>query len=362
MLTTTIHLVGLPEALRETCTAAGRRAFPQAQFRVAAHVTDALRSAAGGRELLVLTGPDEQDAALASQAIDAGDLPRWAVVHLARESSDLFESVPPEDWNARQLTRIFRSTMMQHDLLRENLRLRGDLKTVARRVTHDLRTPLGCILTVCEALKDESRAATLPPADAVHAVRESALELSRLTEHVSLVLKATLDPIPPLVLPLGAIVGHALAELPPDLAKRAARIRQPAEWPDVVGVPAWLEFIWSQLIQNALRHGARTGSVQLGWERREREVRCWVASPGVVPPAMRPRLLRSFHLLHTQTGVGLGLSLVERLVFLQGGRCGYEATADNRSLFFFTLPAAGAPAPAVEKEKAARPVRNLAAS
>lgn len=361
MVTTTLHFVHLPDALRETCAAAGRKAFPQAEVRVVAGVTEALRTPAGGRELLVLTGSDEHEAGLASQALDAGDLPRWAVVHLGREPSDLFESLPPEDWNVRHLSRIFRSALMQHDLLRENLRLRGDLKTVARRVTHDLRTPLGCILTVCEALKEQSRAALDTP-DAIHAVRESAGELSRLTEQVSLVLKATLDPIPPLVVPLGPIVSQAMAELPPELVKRGARIRQPAEWPDVVAVPAWLEFIWSQLIQNALRHGGRTGVIQLGWTHEGGQIRCWISNPGVVPPAMRPRLLRSFHLLHTQTGVGLGLSLVERLVFLQGGRTGYEATEDNRSVFFFTLPAAGTPPPLAEKEKAARPVRNLAAS
>jgi hypothetical protein len=38
-------------------------------------------------------------------------------------------------------------------LLRENLELRGDLKTIARRVAHDARTPIGCIQTVCELIK-----------------------------------------------------------------------------------------------------------------------------------------------------------------------------------------------------------------
>lgn len=361
MLTTTIHLVRLPDALRDTCATSAREAFPQALVRPAPSVAEALASPPAGRELLVLTGADESEAGLASQALDAGELPRWAVVHLGDEPSDLFESVPPEDWNVRRLTRTFRSALMQHDLLRENLRLRGDLKTVARRVTHDLRTPLGCILTVCEVLKDPSRGG-LDSADAVHAVRESASELSRLTEQVSLVLKATLDPVPPLVLPLGPLVQHVLAGLPPECEKRAARIRRPGDWPNVVGVPAWLEFIWSQLIQNALRHGGRTGAIQLGWSREDRFIRCWVSSPGLVPPAIRPRLLRSFNLLHTQTGVGLGLALVERLVFLQGGRTGYEAGDDNRSVFFFTLPAGAQSGPAPAKEKAARPVRNLAAS
>ena len=364
MQSTTFHFVGLPETVWDTCTTAARQAFPHSTVRPAASVAEALRSPAGGRELLVLGGVGEEEDGLASQALDAGDLPRWAVVHLGREGSDLFETVSPEDWNVRQLTRIFRAALMQHDLLRENLRLRGDLKTVARRVTHDLRTPLSCILTVCEALKDQSPGA-LSPAEGVQAVRDSALELSQLTEQVSLVLKATLDPVPPAVLTMAPLVAQALVELPPELAKGTQRIRQPDDWPAAVGVPAWVEFIWGQLIRNALRHGARTGLVQLGWKRETRAIRFWISSPGVVPPAMRPRLLRSFHLLHKQAGVGLGLSLLERLVFLQGGHAGYEATPDSRSVFSFTLPAAGEPAAApakAPKEKAARPTRNLATS
>ncbi len=37
-------------------------------------------------------------------------------------------------------------------LLRENDRLRGDLLTIARRFSHDLRTPLGGIISADEAI------------------------------------------------------------------------------------------------------------------------------------------------------------------------------------------------------------------
>jgi hypothetical protein len=132
MPTTVIHLVRLPETVRDTCMSAARKAFPHVELRQTDSLADALASPGSGRELLILGGNDEHEGGLASQALDAGDLPRWAVVHLSREPSDLFESVPPEDWNVRQLARIFRSAAMQHDLLCENLRLRGDLKTIAR--------------------------------------------------------------------------------------------------------------------------------------------------------------------------------------------------------------------------------------
>jgi K+-sensing histidine kinase KdpD len=69
------------------------------------------------------------------------------------------------------------------------------------------------------------------------------------------------------------------------------------------------------------------------------ELRFWVGSKGPVPRQQQANLLRPFHLLHQQTSAGLGLSLVERMVSLQGGRTGYEPGPDDQSLFYFTLPA-----------------------
>ena len=62
---------------------------------------------------------------------------RWSAS--AATTPDLTETVPPEDWNAALLAHVFRATFLQHELLRENLQLRGDLKTIARRV--DARRP-----------------------------------------------------------------------------------------------------------------------------------------------------------------------------------------------------------------------------
>ncbi len=51
----------------------------------------------------------------------------------------------------------------QDEPLIENERLRGDLLTIAYRISHDLRTPLGGIIANCEAL-NEILAETSPSA------------------------------------------------------------------------------------------------------------------------------------------------------------------------------------------------------
>jgi signal transduction histidine kinase len=115
---------------------------------------------------------------------------------------------------------------------------------------------------------------------------------------------------------------------------------QPESWPEVRGVPTWLEVIWWNLLMNALQHG-NPGRIEIGWRKNGEDHQFWVADHGGgVPETRRSALFVPFDLLHEpDAGSGLGLSIVRRLVELQGGGCGYE---QNRlgTRFFFTLPLA----------------------
>ena len=334
----TVTFVQLPDPARAVSEQAAHEVWPHARFVTAASVAEASRQPATGRQLLVLGEPDEAAVGLAAQTLDASDLPRWALVCLGTEDSDLAETVPPADWNAALLARVFRATLLQHELLRENLQLRGDLKTIARRVAHDARTPLGCIQTVGELIRGAPPANQAALLESLALIDTSTAELNLLVDRVSALVRATLDPLPPAIFPMGPAVESALRQLPPEQEAAARQIRQPAAWPEAEGVATWTETVWWNLIRNALMHGGE-GPVQLGWTRENATIRFWVSSAGALPPDAFPRLLRRFHQLHQQPSAGFGLSVVERLVALQGGQCGYETADGNRAVFFFTLPA-----------------------
>ncbi len=56
-------------------------------------------------------------------------------------------------------------------------------------------------------------------------------------------------------------------------------------------------------------------------------------------PAVQGRLFQKFHLLHqSENSHALGLSVVQRLMELQDGKCGFEPVAGGGSCFYFTLP------------------------
>lgn len=340
MKSTTVYLAQLTEPVRETALLAARETFPRAQLVSVQSVEEAIQLSGPDRQLLVVGEVGEAWLGIAAQTMTGGELPRWAVVHIGQNPSDLVETVTPRECSVRLLARIFRSAVLHHELLRENLQLRGDLRTLSRRFNHDLRTPLGCIDAACTLFNEVPGAAEDPhAADALAAIRTAATEIDTLLERVSLVLKATSEPLLASPLALGPVVQRVIAKRTAASERKGTRIIQPAQWPEIRGVEKWIEFIWDNLIQNALSHGNPRSPIQLGWETEGTKLRFWVSSAGAVPPSLRANLLRPFHLLHQQPSAGLGLSLVERLVALHGGRCDYESTPDNRAFFSFTLPA-----------------------
>ena len=343
MRSTRIFLVHLSAASRPVALAAAREAFPEAEIVEVKTVEEARRHAAGPQsDLLVLTEPEAALAAEAVQAVDASGLPQWAVVMLGGNLTDLAETVPPADWNRPLLARVFRSTLLQHELLCENIRLQGDLKTVARRISHDLYTPVGCIYTSSHVLKVILSAEALPSiAVMVRNIEESSAEISQIVERVSFVLRASADPVPPTRVDMGAVVLGVLRQLDAEIQKAGATVTKAETWPEASGVPQWLHVIWWNLLHNALKHGGPAAQVRFDWSAAGDGYRFSIADHGRgIEPAMAAGLFMPFDQLHLRPAAGLGLSIVQRLVTLQGGQCGYERASDGSSRFYFSLPAA----------------------
>lgn len=128
----------------------------------------------------------------------------------------------------------------------ENLkaRLRGDLLTIASRVSHDLRTPLNYIFTVGEAMKEilvEKEPAVAAMADSL---LSSAEEMTQLIKRVSFVLRASANPPDQTIVSMAEPVLIALQRLESRILKNQATVIQPPSWPEIEGVASWLEIIW----------------------------------------------------------------------------------------------------------------------
>jgi signal transduction histidine kinase len=229
----------------------------------------------------------------------------------------------------------------QEQLLRENARLRGDLLTVAVRVNHDLRTPLGGIVNTGELLKEilvEKEPAAAALTDSLFT---SADEMSKLIGQIRVITKASADPKPKARVNMAEIVSGVLQRLESRILKKPATVAEPGSWPEVNGVADWLEFIWWNFVANALQHAGERPQIELNWRQEKNGLRFQVCDNGVgVPAEVREKLFQPFDTLHKpDSGWGLGLSAVQRLVDLQGGNCGYEPNPKGGACFYFTLPA-----------------------
>lgn len=229
------------------------------------------------------------------------------------------------------------------ELSRENARLRGDLLTIAHRISHDLRTPLGGISMTGEMLKELLQDGQPISPSAIHPIFDSTDEVMRLIERVSFLIKASIKPVPPEPVKMGDIIFQVLEKLERRIIRESATVSQPGSWPEVNGVPAWLRVIWANLLSNPLQIASQPLKIELGWKEDEDGFRFWVIdNAGGVPLEKRKKLFQPFETLsETDASQGLGLSIVQRLVSLQKGRCGYEPHPEGGSTFYFTLPVSG---------------------
>ena len=284
-------------------------------------------------EVLVLPNGAAGDAEAAREVLDSQGLGRWAVVVLPEKENVKEENLAP----------TFREAAAQHSLQRENQRLRGDLKTVARRITHDLRSPLGGIVSTADMLK-ELLSETDPQSGAMaDPLFRSVDGLVHLIERVGLLLGATAQPMLPGKVLMAAAVDNTQQRLERLILEKKVKIQTPSEWLEAQGVQSWVELIWWNLIRNALQHAEGVTRLELGQEQRNGICRFWVRDDGPgVPEARRGKLFQPFHLLHEHgSPKGLGLATVQRLAELQGGGCGYEAPQGGGAKFWFELPRFG---------------------
>jgi signal transduction histidine kinase len=220
----------------------------------------------------------------------------------------------------------------------EIARLRGDLFTMASRVSHDFRTPLGSIVTATEVLKEILLENNLPVA-LTQTIFDSVDEMTHLIKQASFIARATADPVPKKLVPMDGILAMALQRLESQILKKQATITRPDSWPRVNGVAAWLEEVWWNFLTNALEHTADKPQIELNWKKEAGRYRFEISDNGRgVREEIRKTLFRPFHLLYKPDGPpGFGLAIVQRLVELQGGDCGYEPKPGG-SCFFFSLP------------------------
>lgn len=242
---------------------------------------------------------------------------------------------------------ISRRKRVETALLESDRRKDEFLATLA----HELRNPLAPLRTGLQVLKATNSPETAQKVQEmmerqvrqlVHLV-DDLLDLARVTQG-----KVELKKEP--VVLQHAVESALETSLPLiEAASHDVTVRLPAEPVTIEADPTRLSQILSNVINNAAKYTPEGGSIEVSAETREREAVLRVKDTGIgIPAEMLPHVFDMFSQVsrardRAQGGLGIGLSLVKRLVELHGGSI--QAESDGRgkgSTFTVILPLARA--------------------
>jgi len=270
--------------------------------------------------------------------------------------------IPPE----RELAELAISFNTMAAKLEHQQRLHRQL---VADIAHELRTPLSVLQLQIEGLEDGIEQPTPPT---LHSLAEEVSLLTRLVDDLRLLSLADAGQLSlaPEELDAAAIVGRAVATAMPRARQQQIDLRaeRPSQALAVVADPQRLAQILSNLIENALRYTPAGGQVtlrvssQLGvlssefmaetltTQNSKLRTQNWavfeVADTGAgIPPDELPLIFERFYRTDKARaretgGTGLGLTIVQRLVEMQGGRVWASSAVGRGTTFHVALPAA----------------------
>jgi len=241
----------------------------------------------------------------------------------------------------------------------------ADLDAFAGRVAHDLRSPLTPILVGSQWIE------RAPVEDAVHVHAErigrSARRLGRLIDGLLQYTRASArGAFEGACSPVNAAVEEVVADFDEIAGARGARIDKDfGPNSEVACAPEVIQSIVSNLVENALKYGVKEGAparvtVRTGLEGSFCAIDVEDAGPGI-PPELRAQVFQPFFRgQKASTGIGLGLSIVQRLVEAHGGRVEVLEGHEGGALFRILLPLgqAARPGEAPVRDEGSRPMHH----
>ena len=212
---------------------------------------------------------------------------------------------------------------------------------------HELRNPLSAIAALARV--------TMSRDDLPGDVRERLAEMDRAAQRSLAMIESLLDfsqsrwrgalPTRPVLTAPGEIAGRVIDELratnPERVIALEVRSREPFEMD-----PARMEQVLSNLIANAITHGAHDTPVEVSVDVCETEALLAVRNRGpVIPNEQVASLFQPFTQgpaaeasRGRQSGLGLGLYIVREIVSAHGGTVSVDSHGERGTTFLIRLP------------------------
>jgi len=217
-------------------------------------------------------------------------------------------------------------------------------KELVAWASHDLRTPIGSLRAMLEALED----GVAEPAELLPVLRKQVRTLETLVDDLFEVACIDAGAVMLELRPadLSVLVRSSLAGLAAEADTRNVRLEARTNGAaPVLCAPEKIERVLGNLVTNAIRHTPQEGSVVISVVTREGEVQVTVDDTGIGIGAeaqrrMFDRFWRADAARTPGDGAGLGLTIAHGLVHAHGGRIWAEPRAGGGTRVGFVLAAA----------------------
>jgi PAS domain S-box-containing protein len=218
-----------------------------------------------------------------------------------------------------------------------------ELEAFSYSISHDLRAPLRAVNGFAGIVLQEFGAQVPPPARRhLERVCEGAKRMGELIDDLLAFSHLSRQSMSRRTVDSGKIVQAVLDETEPQREGRQIEINV-GELPACQGDAALLKQVWVNLISNAIKYtrGRAPAVVEIGCEQKANENIFFVRDNGAgFDMQYAHKLFGVFQRLHRADefeGTGVGLAIVQRIVFRHGGRIWAEAEAGKGATFYFTL-------------------------
>ncbi len=215
----------------------------------------------------------------------------------------------------------------------------------AADLSHELRTPLAAIRGAAEILTDSELSESDRRRFVGHVFVE-AQRLERLVTHLLDLARAERVKQPVEPVQVGAVAIRAAERCEPLLGDRllTVEVGDMIEVPPVRASAEAVVRVLTILLENAIRHSPRGGTIRLGAGLDGAGVALWVDDEGPgVTPALRERIFDRFFTAEKEPvaakGTGLGLAIAQALLAGMGGRIGVDDSPRGGARFVVVLPA-----------------------
>jgi|GEM_PF-5347542 len=231
---------------------------------------------------------------------------------------------------------------------RELERSNQELDAFSYTVAHDLRAPLQVIVGYANLLRTEY--ANTPPelaAEYLQSIETFAQKMDTMIQSLLLLAKLhQASEIPVAEVDMNRVVHDALKRFREVIEAQHISVEVAPDLPPALGHASWLEEVFANLIDNAIKYiGENNPSPRIAIRgmREGSMARYEVEDNGIgIAREEQNRLFEEFTRLHkgeSIKGFGLGLSIVLRIITRLNGQVSVKSEPGQGSTFWFTLPA-----------------------